>query len=165
MKYANKTDDLQFDVINRKLAIALGKQGKPQQAYEYNIKSIKIIEQKIASNEIDKKRFEGRMADACLDASWYALILKKYAEAVALSNKGLKTAPTNLLLETNLAHGLLLSNRKIEAVKIYTRNIGKKMNDKQSWQDVVHEDFTALRKAGITSPEMKKVEKLLKTKQ
>lgn len=162
LKYANKYDELQFDVINQQLASAYNKQGKSDKAYTYTLERLKIIEQRYAKKEFDRKKYEERMAGACLVASWYALILKKYDKAIYYANYGLKIAPTDLALETNLAHGLLFSGHAHEAMDIYKRNFGKKVNDEQTWQQVILEDFAALRKAGITNPKMKDVEQLMR---
>ena len=66
--------------------------------------------------------------------------------------------PICSLSESNLAHALMFLNRSDEAKDIYLEFRGAPLNGK-TWEQVVLEDFTELRKAGLANPLMDVIEK------
>jgi hypothetical protein len=78
---------------------------------------------------------------------------------------GLKLQPGDLPLQTNQAHALLFLRRTAEAEKIYRGNIGKPVElngKKQTWEQVILDDFDQLEKDGISSPQFNRVREILK---
>lgn len=92
--------------------------------------------------------------------SWYSLFNNQYEEAIKSAKRGLELKPEKIWIFGNLAHGYLLSNQFEKAKEIYLKYKGKKIEEKL-WEDAVMEDFEELKKAGITHPKMKAIEKLL----
>ncbi|MDP2103675.1 MAG: hypothetical protein Q8K26_01995 [Candidatus Gracilibacteria bacterium] len=163
LKYSTKpTDNLNFELIYYQLGSLYGKLGNPQKAFARTLKAVEITEQSFKDQKIDKKVYVEKISNNCLQASWYALLHRRFDEAVRLAGKGLKAAPDSLALQTNLAHGLLFLNRKDKAMEIYVRFIGRKVNDRQTWNEVIREDFSKLRKARVDHPGIKDVERILK---
>jgi hypothetical protein len=61
--------------------------------------------------------------------------------------------------EINHAHALLLRNRPHEARALYLANKGKgKLFNGTPWEQVIADDFQALRRAGLGRPMMREVE-------
>jgi len=90
--------------------------------------------------------------------SWYHLFTAEPDKAVEASRKGLEIDPNQLWIETNLAHGLLMSGKTDEAMEVYLRNVGKKVNDSEVWEQTITADFRILRGAGIAMPKMEQVQ-------
>lgn len=103
------------------------------------------------------------VANKIISLTWYQLLTKDYDGAIKNSRIGIQLDINKaVLLETNLAHAYLLSGDYQNAKIIYLMNKGKKVNDKELWEDIILKDFEDLRKEGIKSENFKKIEKLLK---
>jgi hypothetical protein len=66
-------------------------------------------------------------------------------------------APDKIQPDTNRAHALLLLKRLHEATTLYLAHKGK-MIPGGRWEDVIANDFEELRKGGLGSPQMAKIE-------
>ena len=89
-----------------------------------------------------------KTAEALGTLAWYALFSREYAEALAASQGARTLAPEVLAIDANRAHALLFMGRTAEARKLYLVHKGKRLSDK-FWENVIGEDFDALRAAGI----------------
>ena len=79
--------------------------------------------------------------------------------ALAAADEAIKLAPEEIWLYTNRAHALMLLGRTAEARTVYFTHRGEtKVQGEKSWEAVVLEDFTALRKAGLTRGLMDEIE-------
>jgi len=87
-------------------------------------------------------------AAALGSVAWYALFARQFSEALSASERAHALAPDLLWPETNRAHALLFLGRVDEARALYFRHKGKHETDKL-WEDVIEEDFGALRKAKV----------------
>jgi hypothetical protein len=90
-------------------------------------------------------------ANALSALAWYALFARAPAQALKASQRAHALSPRSLVIETNRAHALLLMRRTRDALGLYLAHKGKRMyaaSDK-TWEDVIVEDFDALRAAGI----------------
>jgi tetratricopeptide (TPR) repeat protein/CHAT domain-containing protein len=98
--------------------------------------------------------------------SWHALFARAYAEALAASERALALSPDLFIADTNRAHALLLLGRTAEAEKLYLRHRGKRVAPPadKTWEDVVIEDFDALRGAGFDHKAFPKTTKALGVK-
>jgi hypothetical protein len=96
---------------------------------------------------------------------------KQYAPAAEAAKKALTFATSESStewIEGNLAHAYLMSGQTQEAEKIYRKHIGKTFGegeDAQSWSQIVLGDFKIMREAGIDSPEMATIEKMMESDQ
>jgi hypothetical protein len=124
-------------------------------------KSLVELVNEQAQNEQERKE---TLPSQYLNLSWYQLEAKDFDGALVSAEAGLKLDPDNLSLETNQAHALLFLGKIEEAEQIYRKNIGKTvdLNGKQSWEQVVLEDFDKFEKDGLSSPEFDRVRKILK---
>jgi hypothetical protein len=94
---------------------------------------------------------------------WNQLLAKNFDEALALTEKGLRIDPGNLLLQSNRAHALLFLGRTTEADEIYRKYIGQTVKPTtQSWENTILTDFDQLEKAGISRPELNQIREYLK---
>ncbi len=86
--------------------------------------------------------------------AWYALFARKFDEALAVSERAVPLAPDLPWIKTNRAHALLFLGRVDEARALYLAHKGKRMSqdDDKTWEDVIAEDFEAMRKAGLDHP-------------
>jgi tetratricopeptide (TPR) repeat protein len=100
-------------------------------------------------------------ATALGGVAWYALLAKRYNEALAASERAISLAPHESWIETNRAHALLLLGRIQEARTLYLERKGTKLWGSTPWADAVREDFKALRKANIESPSFAEIENAL----
>lgn len=101
-----------------------------------------------------------------LDLGTCQLYNRKPRKAIAASLKGLELSPDNaVLIKTNLAHGYLFDNQFEKAKAIYLENKDAKLRDEQqTFSQEVLDDFKQFRDAGITHPNMEKIEALLTSK-
>jgi tetratricopeptide (TPR) repeat protein len=101
-----------------------------------------------------------------LDLGTCQLYNRKPRKAIAVSLKGLEISPDNaVLIKTNLAHGYLFDNQFEKAKAIYLENKDAKLRDEQqTFSEEVLDDFKQFRDAGITHPDMEKIEALLTSK-
>ena len=70
--------------------------------------------------------------------------------------------PDWLPLATNKAHALLFLGRTREARALYLRYKGQRADkDAKLWEEVIREDFEALKKRGVSHRRMAEIEALL----
>jgi hypothetical protein len=98
-----------------------------------------------------------------LNLAWFQLFNRKPREAIAASLKALELSPDDaIMIKTNLAHGYLFDNQFDKAKTIYLENKNAKIaDDKRSFSQAVRDDFKEFREAGITHPDMEKIQALL----
>ena len=84
-------------------------------------------------------------------ARWHA---RKFEDALGATERALALSPDLHWIEVNRAHALLFLGRLDEARALYLAHKGKRIpqNDNKTWDEVVREDFEALRKAGLDHP-------------
>ncbi len=116
--------------------------------------------------EVAREGRPGReTAEAFNGVAWHALFARKFEKALAAAYRALALNPNDLMPETNRAHALMFLGRTEEARALYLTNRGKRLSkeDNRSWEDVIADDFTQLRKLGLTHPLMGDIEKELGT--
>jgi tetratricopeptide (TPR) repeat protein len=108
----------------------------------------------------------GYLAAYYIDLGTCQLYNRKPREAIAASLKALELAPDNaVLIKTNLAHGYLFDNQFEKAKAIYLENKDAKFRDSgQTFSNEVLDDFKQFREAGLTYPDMEKIEALITDK-
>lgn len=92
---------------------------------------------------------------------WCYLLTKQYLKAIKYLKKGEKIDETNLLIQENLAHAYLLSNNFEKAKEIYIKYKGFNVDETQSWEDSVKEDFKTFAEMGIKSDKYNQILELL----
>jgi tetratricopeptide (TPR) repeat protein len=95
--------------------------------------------------------------------SWYEILARDFAEALATSEEAMKLDPASLYAVGNHAHALLALGRTQEAETVYIANVGKKMepDTDKTWEETIREDFTSMEKEGIATSEIARIRKLL----
>jgi tetratricopeptide (TPR) repeat protein len=104
--------------------------------------------------------------DNYLSLARYQLFNRKPREAIAASLKALKLSPDKaVVIKTKLADGYLFDNQFDKAKAIYLENKDAKLRDsEQTFGQVVLDDFKEFQEAGITHPDIEKIESLLTAK-
>jgi tetratricopeptide (TPR) repeat protein len=94
--------------------------------------------------------------------SWYQLMSGDFAGALASTDEALKLDSSDLVATMNRAHALLFLGRAPEAQPIYLANVGKKMNDDQTWSAGVLDDLSTLENRGFTNPDVARIRTLIR---
>lgn len=111
---------------------------------------------------VNKDQFDKQREAAFVSVAWFSLMTKDYAKALAASDKAISFAPDDLVPKTNKAHALLMLRRVDEAKAIYFQYRGQPIIDGKIWDQVIRDDFVQLRKAGVDSPDMTYIDRMLK---
>jgi hypothetical protein len=93
--------------------------------------------------------------------TWALTLNNRPADALERADEALKVLPSTTEVEVKRADALLLLERFDEAKKIYLADKDKNWGYGKIIADVIHDDFTQLRKFGIDTPDMKRIEELL----
>lgn len=88
------------------------------------------------------------------------LFTRQFDKAQYLLREGEKQYPSDLLIQLNLAHALLLRGNYSQAKGIYKKYKTQNATDNLSWQAKVIADFAAFKKAGLSSEDF---DRILKT--
>jgi hypothetical protein len=93
----------------------------------------------------------------------YALVARKFSEALDAANRAHTFLPNSLSIETMRAHALMFLDRGDEANALYLAHKGEPISELNNklWERTIADDFAAFRKAGLTHPMMADVEKEL----
>lgn len=100
-----------------------------------------------------------------LNLTWYLVMSNEQAnlhKAVRLSREALSINEGYFLLDSNYAHALALLNRHDEAMTLYKKNEGKKVED-LTWEVIILKDFDDLSEYGVHSPIFEEVKKKWKS--
>ena len=142
------------------LAHLENKAGHTRTALDVATEAIKLARDLHAQqNSDDSRRLLARVLG---NQSFFLLFDRQFKEAVAAAEEALRLDPDRLRIATNQAHGYLLSGQFEKAKAIYRQHPRDKVNDRQTFAEVVLDDFAKLRQRGIVHPDMKKIEKLLR---
>jgi predicted Zn-dependent protease len=101
----------------------------------------------------------------CGDLAYYMLLERQFDTAAAYARQALALDPNAMWVYTNLAHSLLLSGRRNEAIEIYLRYKGQFVFPNQTWESAINNDFDDLNKHGISDPNMPYIRRLLAYRQ
>jgi len=86
---------------------------------------------------------------------------RNFVQALDVADQAIAVAPDLIWLFANRAHALMFLGQIEEARTIYLQYKGRqKVLGERSWEDVVLNDFSELRRASLTQPLMGEVEKL-----
>ena len=152
----------QFQVVNggSVLAAVLLAQKKYDEALQAFASARDILEQLVARFP-NNRMYQSSLVDTYAGTTWPFLLTRRPNEAIGAASKALELDPTKSDLKTNLAHGYLLTNQFEKAKAIYLENKDVKFPDGRGFIEVVLKDFKDLREAGVTHPDMKRIERLL----
>jgi TPR repeat protein len=96
-----------------------------------------------------------------LKLSWALTLNKRPADALSRAEEAQKVFPSATEVEIKRADALLLLGHFDKAKKIYLADKDKRWGFGKTIADVIHDDFTQMRKFGIDSSDMKRIEELL----
>jgi len=100
--------------------------------------------------------------DYYTEVGWYQLFNRKPRASIAASLKALELSPDNaVLIKGNLAHAFLFDNQFDKAKALYLENRDAKIDDERTFKQAVLDDFKEFRDAGISHPDVEKIQALL----
>jgi TPR repeat protein len=101
------------------------------------------------------------VAFALLDLSWALTLNKLLPDAIAQTDEALKLFPNWAEFEVKRAHALLLLGRVEEAKELYLKHKDEPWSFGETYADVIRNDLAEIRRFGIDTPDMKRIEALL----
>jgi len=128
-----------------------------------------------ADADAKEKRYEGAVQDLqkaievdpkngeyYTELGWYQLFNGKPRESIAASLKALELSPNDsVLIKGNLAHAYLFDNQFDKAKALYLENRDARIDDERTFKQAVLDDFKEFRDAGISHPDVEKIQALL----
>jgi sugar lactone lactonase YvrE/tetratricopeptide (TPR) repeat protein len=140
--------------------------GRKRGADAYRNRGQSASEQKQSSQAEDVQNAIGLTSkgwDYYLSLAWYYLFSRNPGEAIKACLKAAELSPSNgAMIKVVLAHAYLFDNQFQKAKAIYLENKNTELrDDERTFNQVVLDDFQELQDAGITHPDMKKIETLL----
>jgi tetratricopeptide (TPR) repeat protein len=152
----------QFQVVNggTMLAYVLHAQKKYDEALQAFASARDILEQLIARSP-DNRMYQSTLLENYKSTTWPFLLTQRPNEAIGAASKGLEIDPTSSFLKINLAHAYLLTSQFEKAKTNLSRKQDVKLPDGRGFAQVVLKDFKDLREAGVTHPDIKRIERLL----
>jgi tetratricopeptide (TPR) repeat protein len=102
-----------------------------------------------------------RYAARQIGAVAFDLVLaRNFDLALQAAEQAAATVPDMIWIQSNRAHALMFLNRTDEARALYLQYRGRQhVDDQKSWEALIAEDFTQLRRAGLEAPLMDEIEK------
>jgi tetratricopeptide (TPR) repeat protein len=156
---------LSFD----KLGELLGKNGTPAAARASYVLAGQAVERylKFAAASVPKFAAADNLhslVELYGGLSWTEDLAGEFTKALDAARHGLELEPNAAWIEANLAHALLLTGKKQEAIEHYRDVRSKPSIDDRPMVDVIEEDFQTLRSLGLGDPAMEEILKLLRAK-
>lgn len=144
-----------------RLAVVAEKQGKVDEAGGLQRQSAEGL--MVLANRLGTEASRREAGIAWAKLAWYELLQRKPDHALEIARTGLVTAPTEPRAALNLAHALLLSGRTHEAEKLYRQYRQATIAGERGWSQAVAEDFETLKSRGIVHPDMRRIERDIKS--
>jgi tetratricopeptide (TPR) repeat protein len=91
------------------------------------------------------------------ELGWTLLENKYFKEAIQYLNRGLTLHPESLYISGNLAHAYLFDGNYQKALEIYAAHKGAYLRPGILWEDMINEDFTYLKQAGLDAKKMESI--------
>ena len=125
-------------------------------------KALAAAEARAASVEAQEIKSTGKPGSATaralgLDVAWSALFARDFYRALAATERARMLVPDQIEPDINRAHALLFLKRTREAMDLYLGNKGKMVIGGLG-ENVIANDFEELRKGGLETPQMSKIE-------
>jgi len=155
--------DIALFILWSRLGSPLGGRIRKPDGSEYRSGTEHEFDLMLAAYEQSGRRRPQILASYLGTMSWYCVLSRQYTEAVKAAEEGLRIEPYRTWIRTNLAHGYLLLGEFERAKEIYLKYKDEKLSEVggKTFRDMVLEDFSVLEKAGIRSPEIERIRKLL----
>ena len=99
------------------------------------------------------------LAGAWADVAWGGLFTGDLADSEAASREAIALEPGETAFLVKLAHVLMLTGRIEAADAIYLGQRGTMLGDRR-WEEVVLDDFHALRSKNVDHPHMAEIERI-----
>jgi tetratricopeptide (TPR) repeat protein len=147
-------------VVGHKIGNVLIAQGNLDGAVVANREAVAIVRRAYAAHPAVATVKE-ELARAIGGLSWVLLLANRPRKALDGTQEALTLDPSLLFVRTNQAHALLLLGH-FDAVKaIYVEDKNKPRDSGKTLAAIVRDDFAELRKFGIDTPTMKRIEALI----
>ncbi|WP_078410206.1 protein kinase domain-containing protein [Priestia abyssalis] len=147
-------------VLSRNIASIKGDLGYYYYGLQDAEESIVILEDLYAKDPVFQKNPK-ELASAYETLSYLQIFNQSPKEAIASAEKGLGIDPNQVWLQLDLAHAYLLNGDYEIAADLYMNYKDTAVDNGKTFKDYVLDDFKRLKEAGITHPDMEKIEALL----
>jgi len=118
----------------------------------------------LVEDDMQNEALKRELAIACGDLALLELLDGNNLNAISASLRGLESDSTQVWIEINLAHGYLFTDQYEKAREIYHGNKDVKINGgRQTFGEVVLEDFEKFRDKGIEHPDLMRIEALMQS--
>jgi tetratricopeptide (TPR) repeat protein len=143
---------------------ALGKLDEALTDYRDGLPIIKALVAQDPSNTEHQLVLLQGYANGIGNLAYYFVLARNFGTALKAADQAIALAPQLIFLYGNRAHALMFLDRVEEARTLYLKYRGQKnvVGDK-SWEAVVLEDLSELRKAGLSHPLMGEIESTFNT--
>lgn len=133
--------------------------GKIPEAVDADGRRVEI--RRFLAKKKDSDEARNALTDALGSLAFAELFNRQPREAIANAKEALAIDPTQVWIQTNLAHGYLFDGRYEEAKAIYLKFKDVQVPGEQTFAESVLDDFRRFREQGVTHPDMEKIERLL----
>ena len=136
-------------------------QGKPDEALKSYADSLAIAE-RLAVSDRSNAELQNDVkysAEKIGDLGHRFLLTRNFEKALEACELVISVAPDKIWLRANRAHALMFLGRADEARTVYLRyRAEKNVEGEKPWQTVILQDFSELRKAGLSHPLMDEIQ-------
>lgn len=108
-----------------------------------------------AEYALGAKVSEERLVDALNNLAWYAILSRNFLEALDATKKALAISPKNKLVIMNQAHALMFLKQSEEALLIYRKFFGVRVENGGYWEEIIKQDFEIFIKNDIYTDQVK----------
>lgn len=145
------------NVLLQALGDAFLKDGSPSEAHDAYLRESVSLERYVAfrlETPARVSKFDGGdMSEIYGALSWANIEAGRFEKAIEAAQAGLKLKPDADWIEANLAHGMLLTGKRDEAIQHYMHARKGNVNG-QTIVEATKDDFDHLRKLGFSDPQM-----------
>jgi hypothetical protein len=115
------------------------------------------IRERLAASDRSNTRWQDGLRDSIGRIDNF-ILARNFASTLEASDLAISLAPDTIWLRVDRAHALMFLGRVDDARALYLRYRREKdVQDGKPWETVVLEDFSELRKAGLTHPLMDEI--------
>jgi tetratricopeptide (TPR) repeat protein len=139
---------------------AQGDLGSSLNSYRDSLIIVKRLNSTDGSNEKWRTSFE-LIVDKIGSLAYRLVLARDYNNALVAADQAISNAPNKIWLYSNRAHALMFAKQSEVARQLYFKYHEAKsvMPDGRAWDTVILDDFTDLRKHGLSDPLMGEVER------
>ena len=136
-------------------------EGKLDEALKVYRRRIEISQAKLVHGRVNLQAIEDRQiaVERISDIAFSFALRGEFQKAIAVGDEAIAVLPNSVWPNLRRAHALMLLNRPDEARTLYRHFSIGKATPELTWRDIIRDDFSVLRNAGLAHPLMTEIEK------